>query len=132
MKSRKTITNYPAGDFLIRLKNIAMSNKSDVTVSSTKFIHALAEALKDEGFLQEVKLEEGILKVKLAVSHKSPVLTDLKLISKPGLRVYATHDKIAERKLRSSILLLSTPKGIMSNYKAVKNNLGGEVIAEVW
>ncbi len=132
MKSRKTITNYPAGDFLIRVKNSSMAGRTELALQSTKFIYAIANSLKEEGILSEVKLEEGVITAKIAQSHKKPVLMDLRLISKPGLRVYRNIAELKSRKAGSSILILSTPKGIMSNKKAIKQNIGGEVIAEVW
>ncbi|SRR5258708_28792505 len=130
--SRKTITNYPGGDFLIRVKNSSMARKTELSLPSTKYIYAIANALKDEGFLSEVKLNEGILTVKIAQSHKEPVLVNLRLISKPGLRIYKSVDELKLRRQGSSILILSTPKGIMSGRKAIKSSVGGEVIAEIW
>ncbi len=132
MKSRKTTTNYPAGDFLIRVKNSSMARRTELSLASTKFIYALAKNLKEEGFLGEIKLEKGILTAKIAQSHKKPVLMDLRLVSKPGLKIYKSISKLKSRKVESSILILSTPKGIMSNKKAIKQNIGGEVIAEIW
>ncbi len=128
---KNTFSNYRAGDFLIRLKNISMAGKDEFSVSSTKLIHALAICLKEEGFLQDIALADGILTVKVARAHKTSVLNDLRLISKPGLRIYRSVDELKLRKARSSTLILSTPKGIMSLAKAIKNNTGGEVIAEV-
>ena len=127
-----TTTNYNAGDFLIRIKNLGLARKTELSLSSTKFIYKIAECLKEEGYLQEVKLEDKILTVKLAQAHKKPVLVDLKLVSKPGFRIYKNIDQIKARKARASILILSTPKGIMSGQKAIKENVGGEVIVQVW
>lgn len=132
MKTRRTITNYPAGDFLIRIKNSSMARRTELSLRSTKFIFSIANALKEEGYLNEVKLVEGELTVKIAQAHKKPVLMDLRLVSKPGLRVYKSIAELKLRKAGSSILLLSTPSGIMSNKKAIKANIGGEVIAEIW
>ncbi len=125
-------SNYRAGDFLIRLKNASMAGRDEVIVVNTKFILAIAKALKEEGFLQDVKSEKGVLTVKLARAHKESVISDLKLVSKPGLRVYKGVDDIKAKKTASSIWILSTPKGIMSSTKAKKQNMGGEVIAEIW
>jgi small subunit ribosomal protein S8 len=132
MKSRKTVTNYPAGDFLIRIKNSAMARRVDLSLSSTKFIYAISQCLKKEGILSEVKLNEGVLTVKISQWHKEPVLMDLKLVSKPGLRVYKSIDELKARKAGSSTLILSTPKGILSLKNAIKENVGGEVIVEIW
>lgn len=131
-KPKNTFSNYRVGDFLIRVKNASMATLDEVLMPSTKLIHAVANALKEEGYLNEVVVNEGIITVKLTYSHKKPLLTDLKLVSNPGLRVYANVDKLKARKARSSFLILSTPKGIMSHKKAIKNMTGGEVIAEIW
>lgn len=131
-KNKNIFSNYRAGDFLIRIKNSAMARRSELSLTNTKFIHALALSLKEEGFLNDVKLTEGILTVQLAQSHKLPLLMDLRLVSKPGLRVYKSVSELKKRKVGSSILILSTPSGIMSGKKAIKNNLGGEVIVEIW
>ena len=117
---------------MIRIKNSARASRTEITMHSTKLIHAIANALKEEGFLSEVNVTDGIITVKLAYSHKKPVLMDLKLVSNPGLRVYNNLDKLKARKVRSSILILSTPKGVMSHKKAIKSMNGGEVIAEIW
>lgn len=123
--------NYPIGDFLIRIKNSARAGGKVVEVPTTKLIFAVAEVLKSEGFLSEVKKTDGKLELKLAYKSKQPVLMDLKLRSKPGLREYMDADKL-EKFRGSSILIVSTSKGIMSSYKARKARVGGEVIAEIW
>ena len=128
---KNTFSNYRAGDFLIRVKNASMAGKIEVSLPSTKLVHSLAKSLKDEGYLSEVKLEKGMLTVKVAQAHKKPVLMDLKVISKPGLRVYKSVDEIKARKAESSMLILLTSKGVLSDKKAMKENVGGEVVAEI-
>lgn len=117
---------------MIRIKNAVRAQRNEVVMPSTKFIYSLAKALFEEGILQDVKVEEGILTARIAYSHKKPVMIDLRLVSKPGVRVYKEVDEIKARKSTSSLLVLTTPKGVMSSNKAVKENVGGEVIAEVW
>jgi small subunit ribosomal protein S8 len=131
LKIKKTITNYSIGDFLIRIKNVAMAKNKEVVVQSNNQIIAAAEALKKMGFLDVVKNEKGILTATLVYKHKKPRLMNLKLISKPGLRVYMGVDEL-EKKKSPSILMVSTPKGIMSSLKAIKERTGGEVVAEIW
>jgi len=109
-----------------------MAGRQSLSLRSTKFIHAIANCMKEEGYLSDVKLDTGTISAKIAQYHKKPVLMDLRLISKPGLRVYKSISELKARKAGSSILILSTPHGIMSNKKAIKVNTGGEVIAEVW
>ena len=125
------ITNYPVGDFLIRIKNASLASRQEVMVPSTKLVAATANALKKAGFLEEVSQAKGILNVKIAYKKKRPVLMDLKLVSKPGLRIYLGVDDI-ESKKGPSLFLLTTPKGVVTSREAIKQRLGGEVLAEVW
>ena len=126
-----TITNYPIGDFLIRIKNAALARNHDVVIDSTNLIKEVAKVLKKEGLLQEMKEDKGKLIVRLAYRRKEPVMLDIKLISKPGLRVYASADDL-EKKKGPSTYILSTPQGVMTSKEAVKKRVGGEVIAELW
>lgn len=124
------MVNYPIGDFLIRIKNAARAHLKDVSAKYSKEIFAIAKVLKEEGFLESISREEDILKVKVAYRKKAPVLMDLKLVSKPGLRIYAKVTDI-EKKKSPSIYLVSTPGGILTSKGAIKKRLGGEIIAEV-
>jgi len=121
---------YPAGDFLIRIKNASLANRKEVEVFSSKFVKEIAKALKEEGFLDTIEEKKGKIKVTLAFSHKKPVVMDIKLISRPGLRIYRNVDDMAKIK-RPTIFLISTPKGVISSRKAIKQRLGGEVLAEI-
>src|SRR5581483_9350739 len=118
-----TFSNYRIGDFLIRIKNASLAGHETVECQCTKLIKSVAEALKKEGFLESVKVKEGILTAKLAKANKKFVLTDIKLISRPGLRVYKNVSDLKNRKAGSSMIFLSTPKGILSNKDAVKQNV---------
>lgn len=123
-------TNYSVGDFLIRIKNVGMAKNKEVTVKSNKKLVAVAEALKKMGFLDTVKDAKGVLVATLTFKNKKPRLMDIKLISKPGLRVYMSVDEL-DKKKGPSVFLISTPKGVMSSLKAIKERVGGEVIAEI-
>ena len=107
-----------------------MARNKSLTVSSTKNIAAIAQALKKLGYLDEVKKDKNMLSIALAFRYKRPVLTSLKLVSKPGLRIYMKADEI-EKKKGPSVYLISTPVGIISSREAVKVRAGGEVIAEI-
>jgi small subunit ribosomal protein S8 len=131
MKKTDTITNYSVGDFLIRIKNAAMAGNKVVEIRSNKKLVAVAEALKKMGFVDSVKDEKGVLTTTLTFKNKSPRLMNLKLISKPGLRIYMGVDEL-EAKKSPSIFLISTPKGVTSSLKAIKDRVGGEVLAEIW
>lgn len=130
-KLRKSTLNFPAGDFLIRLKNSAMAGNKEFNVQETKLVSSLCKVLTKIGIVEDFKNTDGNLVVKLAFKNKEAVLLDARLISKPGLRIYKGADELAEKR-GPSIFLVSTPKGIMSSKEAIKQRLGGEVIAEIW
>jgi small subunit ribosomal protein S8 len=126
----KNMQTYPVGDFLIRIKNASLANRKEVEVFSSKFVKEVAKTLKEEGFLDTVEEKKGKIKVTLAFSHKKPVVMDIKLVSRPGLRIYKNVDDMEKIK-RPTIFLISTPKGVISSKKAIKQRLGGEVLAEI-
>lgn len=129
-KIKRVSVNYPVGDFLIRLKNAAMVGKKQVVVDNSHMVVEVANVLKKEKILEEVNIEDRNISVKLTFHKKSPVLMDVKLVSKPGLRLYMGVDDIKKRK-SPSFIILTTPLGVLSDRDAVKNNVGGEVIAEI-
>lgn len=124
------MTNYHIADFLIRLKNASMANIKELTMPKTNLIEAVAKTLKDEKFLDEVKVEGKNITVKLAIYMKRPVLSDVTVVSRPGLRIYMNADDLSAIKT-SEIYIVSTSKGVMSGRAAIKKRLGGEVIAKV-
>lgn len=123
-------TNYDTGDFLIKVKNAAMAKNKAIVVRADKKIVALAEGLKKMGYVDEIKKDKDSLTVNLTFKDKKPLLLDVKLISKPGLRVYKSIAEIEKRKSPASYLISST-RGIISTKEAVKFRIGGEVIAEI-
>lgn len=127
---RQPVTNYPVGDFLIKLKNASMAGNKEVKTHTSNKVLAIAEALKKLGFLDTVKKQEEILTVTLAFKNKKPLLMDVTLMSKPGLRIYMGATEI-EKKKGPSIYLITSPNGIISSRQAVKARVGGEVIAEI-
>lgn len=116
---------------MIRIKNVAMAGNKEVKIESNKQLVAVAEALKKMGFVDTVKNEKGILTITLTFKNKKPRIMNIKLVSKPGLRVYMGVDELEEKK-GPSIFLVSTPKGVVSSLAAIKNRAGGEVIAEIY
>lgn len=124
-------TNYPLGDFLIRIKNAALARRKEVSAKNIKFVNEVAKVLKKEGIINDIKKEKDQLRITLAYSKKEPVLLDLKLVSKPGLRIYVDVDELEARR-SPSYYIISTPKGILTSKEAIKNRVGGEVIAEIW
>lgn len=123
--------NYPVGDFITRVKNATLANLNSVSVPKTKLIKAVSETLKKEGFVDKINDEKGKFSITISFKNKKPILMNLKVVSRPGLRIYADVDTL-EKKRGPSIYILSTPKGVMSSRQAKKLRLGGEVIAEVW
>jgi small subunit ribosomal protein S8 len=131
MITKDKFTNFLVGDFLIRVKNAAMAKNKTLTIKASKQIVAIAEALKKAGFLDGIKNEKGMLTLSLTFKDKKPRLMNVKLVSKPGLRIYLGVDEI-EKKKGPSIFLISTPKGVISSLQAIKERVGGEVIAEIY
>jgi small subunit ribosomal protein S8 len=123
--------NYPIGDFLIRLKNAVIAGNKEIMVPSTKLIKSVSEVLKKAGYLSEVKYETAVTTVSLAIRRKEPVLMDVRLVSKPGLRIYMKVDELESQK-GPFIVILSTPSGIMTGQEAIKKRIGGEVIARIY
>lgn len=124
------MTNYQIGDFLIRLKNAGMANLKEVTVSKTNLVLAVAKTLQRAGFLDTVTDKDGKITVTLAIFRKKPVLSNVTIISRPGLRIYMNVDEIESIKTPDTYII-STPKGVMSGKEAKKQRVGGEVIAKV-
>jgi small subunit ribosomal protein S8 len=124
------MTNYQIGDFLIRLKNAGMANLKEVSMPKTNLILAVANTLKKEGFLDTVSEKDGNIVVTLSIFRKKPVLSNVTIISRPGLRIYMNADEL-EAKKTPDTYIISTPKGVMSGKDAKKLRLGGEVIAKV-
>jgi len=125
------MVSYPVGDFLIRVKNAMRAGRRELVVGNTKLTKAVAEAMRRAGWLEKVEAKKKDLVVRLAYHKKEPLLHDLRLVSKPGLRIYAGVDELAARR-KASEVILSTPKGVMVGKEALKKGVGGEVIAEIW
>lgn len=125
------LITFPIGDFLIRIKNAARAKYKTVKFPFNKLAFQVAKVLEKEKMLTEVKKQEHDLVVNLVYQKKEPVISDIKLVSKPGLRIYMDVTKISEKK-GSSFYVISTPKGIMVSRDAIKNNLGGEVLVEIF
>jgi small subunit ribosomal protein S8 len=126
-----TVTNYPVGDFLIRVKNASMSKTKEILVRKTNLIKNTAEAVKRLGFIEKITEKEGQLVVGITFKSKEPLLSSLKLVSKPGLRVYKEASFFQEYK-GPAAFIVSTSKGVLTSQEARKQNVGGEVIAELY
>lgn len=127
----------PIADFLIRIKNGYLARKKEILVPYSKIKEKIGQILVKEGFLTKVEAEgenpqEKKLRLKLKYKNKMPAITDLKRISKLGLRIYARSTKIPRVRFGFGMTIVSTPKGLMTDREAKKKKLGGEVICQVW
>lgn len=125
----------PIADMLTRIRNANQRKHSDVTMPLSKTKLAIASVLKTEGYIRDFSVEgeapKQSLKVVLKYNRKTTVIQGIKRISKPGLRVYANKDELPRVLSGLGIAIVSTSKGIMSDTKARKESLGGEVLAYV-
>ena len=123
-------------DMLTRIRNANSMRYETVKIPASKVKEEIAKILKEEGFISNYKLEkdnvQGTLVLTLKYDNKQRVITGLKRISKPGLRVYAKHDEIPKVLNGLGIAIISTSKGIMTDKQAREENIGGEVLAYIW
>ena len=124
-------------DMLTRIRNANQMRYEEVTVPASNIKKEIARILKEEGFINDYKVEnddaQGTIVMNLKYSNKKErVITGLKRISKPGLRVYVKSDEIPQVLNGLGIAIISTSKGIMTDKEARKENIGGEVIAYIW
>ena len=123
-------------DMLTRIRNAQMANHVSVEMPSSKFKVALAKVLKKEGYLNDIIQHKKGVKIILEIVFKKDenryAISGIKRISRPGQRVYIKKDKVSKVLNGCGISVISTSKGVMTNVEARKNNLGGEIVCEVW
>lgn len=127
----------PIADMLTRIRNANMVGHEKVEIPASNMKRAIAEILKKEGFIRDAEYipdnKQGMIRVFLKYGpNNERVITGLKRISKPGLRVYAKHQEIPRVLGGLGIAILSTSKGIMTDKEARRAQVGGEVICYVW
>lgn len=129
----------PIADMLTRIRNAMAVNKPEVVLPFSKMKMAVAEILKETGYVKNVeKIAKGAgqsydqLRIVLKYKGKEPAISNLKKISKPGRRVYVSKEKLPIVLNNLGIAIISTPQGLMTNNDARKKNLGGEVICEIY
>ena len=122
----------PIADMLTRIRNANQMRNKEVSMPTSKMKVEIAKILDAEGFIEKYTVKDNILTLTLKYANKERVITGLKRISKPGLRVYAGADEIPTVLNGLGIAIISTPKGVMTDKLARKNNVGGEVIAYIW
>lgn len=127
----------PIADMLTRIRNANMALHPSVEIPASKIKIALAKTLKEEGYIADYEVleddKQGILKITLRYENgKRRIITGIKRISKPGLRVYAKKDEIPRVLGGLGIAIISTSQGVMVDRKARAAGLGGEVLCYVW
>jgi small subunit ribosomal protein S8 len=127
----------PIADMLTRIRNANTANHPTVDIPASKMKRAVAEILKEEGFIRSFEVvpegPQGVLRVTLKYGpEKEKVITGLRRISRPGLRVYTGRGEIPRVLGGLGLVIISTSKGIMSGKRAKREGYGGEVLAYVW
>ena len=130
-------TSDPIADMLTRIRNASQARHRELTLPSSKMKREIARILVDEGFIESYATAPGdvqeLLTIQLKyVEGRTPVVSGLKRISKPGLRVYARKTEIPRVLGGLGLAILSTSHGVMTGSQARKLNLGGEVLCYVW
>jgi small subunit ribosomal protein S8 len=130
-------TTDPIADLLTRIRNANRANHDSLEISSSNMKVEMTKILLREGFIKgfEVVKQDPQDKIKIALKYgikREKVITDLKRISKPGLRVYCDKEKIPRVLRGLGIAILSTSKGLMTDREARKQGIGGEILCYVW
>jgi len=131
------VVTDPIADMLTRLRNANSVYHEKVEIPGSKIKTAIAEILKEEGFIKDYEFipdnKQGMIRVNLKYGpNREKVITGIKRISKPGLRVYVKNEQIPRVLGGLGIAIVSTSKGIMSDKQARQKGVGGEVLAYVW
>lgn len=127
----------PISDMLSRIRNASLVHKASVELPSSKMKLGIARLLEAEGFISGVEEREDgtkkLLKFKLKYSEdKTPAITAIKRVSKPGQRLYVKADELKVVRSGFGLAVVSTPNGLMTNSEARKRRLGGEIICEIY
>jgi small subunit ribosomal protein S8 len=123
-------------DMLTRIRNAGTAGHATCEIPASNVKKAIAQILLDEGYISKVDVinddKQGKIKITLKYAAKKPVISGIKRISKPGLRVYANTENLPKVLGGLGIAIISTSKGIMTDKSARKEGVGGEVLAYVW
>jgi small subunit ribosomal protein S8 len=132
------VVNDTISDMLTRVRNANLARHQIVQVPATKMTKNIAAVLLEEGFIQSVENIEETLSNELLISlkykgkNRQPVISSLKRVSKPGLRIYANQKELPRVLGGLGIAIISTSKGVMTDSKARSQGLGGEVLCYIW
>ena len=127
----------PVADMLTRVRNANNAKHETVDVPASNLKKDIAKILLDEGYIKAYSVEEdgkqGVIRITLKyTNNRSPVITGLRRVSKPGLRIYSSCEDMPKVRKGLGIAIVSTSKGIMTDKKARELNVGGEVLAFIW
>ena len=127
----------PIADLLTRIRNASSAKHETVDIPASNMKKAIAKILLDEGYIKNFQIiedsKQGIIRVTLKYGeNKSKVITGIKRVSRPGLRIYAGADELPKVLRGLGIAIISTSKGIMTDKEARANHIGGEVLAFIW
>ena len=131
------VTTDPIADLLTRIRNAQTARHDTVSVPSSKMKKAIADILVEEGYIKSAEIVDDnghpVINIVLKYGNRyEKVITNLKRISKPGLRVYCGYEDLPKVLGGLGIAIISTSKGVMTDKKARANKVGGEVLAYVW
>ena len=129
--------NDPLGDMLTRIRNAQMRRRSKTTTPASNMRTRVLEVLKDEGYIRgyaqvEQKGARPEIEIELKYNNGEPAIRTIKRVSKPGRRVYSAARDIPTVANGLGVVILSTPKGVMSDWRAREENVGGEVLCNVF
>ena len=124
-------------DLLTRIRNASNAKHETVDVPASNMKKAIVQILVDEGYIKSFTViedgKQGVIRIVLKyTAAKTPVITGLRRVSKPGLRIYTSCEDMPKVMKGLGIAILSTPKGVMTDKEARKQNVGGEVLAFIW
>ncbi|MFA7627856.1 MAG: 30S ribosomal protein S8 [Candidatus Dojkabacteria bacterium] len=119
-------------DMLIRIKNAIMRKKDSVEVPNTKVNKNILEVMKQEEMIGDFEEKDRMIEVALKYDENEPVIIHLEKVSKPGQRIYVSSNEIVPVMNGRGISVISTSKGIMTGAMAKSQNIGGELICEIW
>ena len=127
----------PIADMLTRIRNANSAKHETVDVPASNMKKAIAEILNEEGYIKGYQIiedgKQGVIRIALKYgNNKEKVISGLKRVSKPGLRIYAGVEELPRVLKGLGIAIISTSKGIMTDKEARKQNIGGEVLAFIW
>ena len=127
----------PLGDMLTRIRNAIMRNKSSVTTPASKLRGRVLDVLKDEGYIRGYTQTEFVAgkseyEIELKYYEGGPVIREIARVSKPGRRVYVSAKTIPQVANGLGISVLSTPKGVMADHDAREQNVGGEILCQIF